>query len=824
MVDKRVLAAHGVSAEKWKPLFVSATERRALVRSGAPAVPEAKPRDDSDKSNSLQDTDEVRLDSFLARMWARIRAGRDYNLSSYRVYYGLDLIWDAPFRQLSPSLIATLATKFENTEEVKEVLRTFGFVLDDVIVKTGTRDPKTNAEVMKVNVPAFFSVMVPLVRSYLNIRRAKIVNDRNREPFFQYAPAIRSKANRVRCEALTSRVEQMTQQYNYLEDLNQDVFAMLLYGRGMEFTMEEWDKEEQTLYDNTGKQKDVVTRCGLRYTHPHPTRQYWDMAHPIKSLNTDTGSTFVGFWRVIRYGELLDMAGVDEEGWYNVDKVIIGQTDWWTSGPASWFWKTVYPCTIKVPTPSVPDGIDDRESYLSAHPYYTPDLRDASVLIVEHREKIIPKMCGLGDYDKPVWARFVVAGDGTVIYAAPMCYRPVTVYKDNGDEKRREDASLALQLAPFQDQMSNLLTQYLLAVKQNLVNLTMIDSNIVDQNTIKALRNLGETWYRGLNLFDYDAKKQIRMGNNPANAILTHRFPQMDTNSIMMAMKTVIDLAERVLQFSSLEVAQAATHQQTKAEVDQLSNTTTNLLKYTGLPVDQAMSAKARQIYEAVVNYDEDEVWAQIPSDHAMTKEQLSAIGIELQGDTEEGEQRTHVKVKKSAFNLLSFARTPPSDDRETDIEAATAMATFVRDLMQNPITAQGIGAKQAIDLANQIAKLAGIRLDLPLSDKTQENQAMMQEQIQQQAQQMLKMVADQVLKQAQEQTMQIVKEGLVPVLGEIKSVAQKVQMLYAASGLNATAPPQIGPPEPEGSAGPSGVVPPAAIQEPPPSAPVGGA
>lgn len=819
MVDRRILKAKGVSAEAWKPIFVSATERRALVRNGVPAIPSAKPSEDNKKANSLQDSDEVRLDSFLARMWARIRAGRDYNLSSYRVYYGLDLIWDAPFRQLSPSLVATLASKFENTEEVKDILASFNFKLDDIIVKTGTRDPKTNAEVVKVNVPAFFSVMVPLVRSYLNIRRSKIINDRTRDPFLQYSPAIRNKENRVRCEALTSRVEQMNQQYNYLEDLNQEVFSMLLYGRGMEFTMEEWDTEEQTIYDENGKETDAIVRAGLRYTHPHPTRQYWDMAHPIKSLNTDTGCTFAGFWRVIRYGELLDMAGVDEEGWYNVDKVIIGQTDWWTSGPASWFWKTVYPCTIKVPTPSVPDGVDDRESYLSAHPYYTPDLRDASVLIVEHREKIIPKACGLGNYDKPVWARFVVAGDGTVIYAAPLCYHPVNIYKDNGDEKRREDASLALQLVPFQDQLSNLLTQYLLAVKQNLANLTMIDSNIIDQATIKTIRNLGETWYRSLNVYDYDAKKQIRMNNNPANAVISHRFPQLDTQSIMMAMKTVIDMAERVLQFSSLEIAQAASHQQTKAEVDKIQVTTSNLLKYTGLPVDQGLASKARQVHEAIVNYDEDEFWAQIPTDTPLTKEQLSKMGIELQGDRDDEEKRMHVKVKKSAVALLSFASTPPSDERETDIEAATAMATFVRDIMMNPITAQAIGAKQAIDLSNQIAKLAGIRLEVPLVDKTDATQAMMQEQ----AQAMLKGVAEQILQAAEQNSMKIVKEALVPVIGVIKDVESKLKMLYDASGINADQS-QNSAPGVEGSPGPPGMVPAAPVQEPYASAPLGGA
>ena len=769
-VDISILKKHGCSPEAWRKLFET-------------------PEKPSKKKKAEPNDDPVR--ELKERIKARICAGRDYNLRNFETIYALDLIWDTPFRQVSPTLLAGIVGRYKTTDETEKALKAFGFDVASLIVDTGRKDPKTKQPIKAVSVPAFFNVMVPLVRAYLNIRRAKIVNDRNRRPLIPYQPAVNNEHYRVKTQVLSNRIQTMSDQYDYLETLNQNVFQMLLYPYSLMFTMEGWHYEEQLRVGKDGNEEEYVSREGLRHYSPHPSRSYSDQAYPMKSFNSDSGCKWGGHWKVLRYRDLKKM-----EGFYNLDRISIGNTDWWTG--ATNFFNSVYnSCVMAVPA-AVQATPGDREQELIEGLYYNESYDDKSVMFVEHREKVNPKADGLGDYPYDIWARFVTAGDGTVIYAEPLGYRAIICWKDNGDEKRLQDASLALQLTPFQDQLSNLLTQYIYAVKQNLANITLFDKNVLksskdgsgEYETVKKIKNLGESLFRGLNLVEMDLKELARGQYSAPQAFYSHRFPQMDTNAILQAMKVIIDMAERVLQFSSQEVAQAATHEQTKAEVNIISGTTTNVLQYTGIPVDSAIKAWGEQLYDAWMNYGEDDFEAQIPADTPISEEDLEKMGITLLDKPLGREDQLSVKVKKSAVALLSFAFVPDNQSRVTDTEAATAMATFVRDLMSNPITGAAIGPEQAISLANQIAKLAGLRLETKLRNTG----AMPQ----QEAQQVLEQVLATVLPQ--------VKEGMAAVMDELGNAEKKVDALYQILNLpesNGAPPPIQTPPAPAGPPAP---------------------
>lgn len=751
-VDLAILKKHGCSAEAWRVLFET-------------------PKEPAKKKKAPKDNAEDPLCDVKERIRSRIINGRDYNLRNYHTIHALDLIWDTPFRQISPTLLSTIMGKYKGTEETLKALASYGFDLDSIMRDTGRKDPKTKLPIKEISVPAFFAVMVPLVRAYLKIRRARIINDRNRRPLIPYQPAINSERFRVKTEVVSNRIQVMAEQYDYLEVLNQSVFQMLLYPYCLTFTMEAWHYEEQ-LRMKGGKEEKYVTREGLRYHSPHPSRIYWDQAFSMKTFNTDTGCRWAGHWKVLRYGELKR-----QEGFYNLDRISIGSTDWWTG--ATNFFNSVYnTCVMSVPSVDGGTAPKDREQELIENLYYGETMNDRSVMFVEHREKVNPLRDKLGTYPHDIWARFVTAGDGTIIYAEPMGYNPVVCFKDNGDEKRLQDASLALELTPFQDQLSNLLTQYLYTVKQNLANLTLVDKNIFKKSSdgsaeyaeLKKIKNMGEAWFRGLNIAEMDTKELSRGQYAAAQAFYSHRFPQMDASSILQAMKVVIDMAERVLQFSSQEVAQAATHEQTKAEVNLISGSTTNVLQYTGIPVDSGIKAMGEQNYDAWMNHGEDDFETQIPSDHVLTKEQLEEMGITLLEEPMGKEDKVPIKAKKSAVALLTFAFVPDNQSRVTDVEAAQAMATFVRDLMSNPVTAAAVGPKQAVSLANQIAKLAGIRLETKLRDTG----AMPQEE------------AQQVLEQTINAVLPEVKKGIVPVMESIAETNKKVDMLYRMLNLPA--------------------------------------
>lgn len=810
MVDLRILKANKCTAEDWRKIFEGRDRAHMLVRKDQrdPTIIK-KPKKQKSKTD--------KIDELMERIYNRICNGREWNFQNYQIAYAMDLIWDAPFRQVNPTMIAAVCEQHgKNTEEVKSIMKGLGLDFD-AILKT-SKDPKSGKEITTIDVPTFFAVTVPLVRSYHTVRRARIINDRNRDPFIQYKAATQTKENRTRCEVLTSRVQQTAKHYDYLGALNQMVFQMLLYPSGcLAFTKEEWHKSEQLRYKKDGKETEQYTvREGLRYHIPHPTRTFWDQAHPLRTFNTDTGCSYAGYWQVMRYGDI-----EDNKGFYNTDRITVGDTGWFTGG--SQFWRLVYSsCTVKVPTITVPDTAPDamdREQYILDNPYYNGDMRDHSVMLCEYREKLNPKQWGLGDYDHDVWCRFVVAGDGTIVYAAPMGYTPVVPCRDNGDDKRMGDASLALQLAPFQDQLSNLLTQFLLTVKQNLANFTLVDKSTVDTDSLKKMLNEGETYFRGLNIQTFDSRQMRVLQVDPKGAVIPHRFPPLDTNGIVLAMKLVIDMAERVLQFSSQEIAQAASHEQTKAEVEKIHATTTNILEFTCIPVDQAMDSMAQQNYEAVMNYGEDEFYAQIPSDHEIDEKRLEALGITQDEDGETLDKKIKVKAKKRpALELDSFATVPPNSKRQTNWEASQAMGQFVQVLASNQQLAMAIGPQQFIDLANEIATLAGIELPAPLRNVTEETQKQM-------ASDLLKQTVDAVLGIVRTET----KQGMEVVLQKVaqndqllKTIADKLLAVYRALGLDAPQAPNP-PPDPLGGIGPEGMAQPALGGGVPPPAPVPG-
>lgn len=777
MITKEILRDHGCTAEDWRKKL----EFPTAIGSSFLDPEQEKPK-----------TEDERITRLRRRIRSRVEAGRNYNFANYRLYHALDIIWTTPFRQVNPTLLLDVIKRYEGrtdspqtTEEINKALKSLGLDASNMFIE-GDKDPKTGQPTQILNVPVFLSVTIPLVQAYLQIRRAKLFNDRNIRPFLKIESLINSAPDRTRCEVLTSRIQTMADQYGYLHSFNQALFMFLLYGQVLQFTLEEWHFEQQKKYADAqdvaadkAKEKSsdlkvesemtFTVKEGLRFYHPHPTRTYWDPAHPMWTLNTGTGCEYAGFWRVLRWKDI-----ESNPDFYNKHRVSWGPDQFWTTNLH--FFNAVYnTCCMDWPAMTYPEECKeakDREAYFASNAYYGESRGEQAVVVTEHREIVNPEEDGLGDYPHPIWARFVIAGDGTIVYAAPCCYTPVSVMRDNGDDRRMQDSSLGLKLVGFQDQISNLMTQFVYAAKQNLANVILVDKNVVDTNFLAKLQNLGERMLRKLNFFEYDSKQLAMRGLTAQKAFDSHRFPPMDTNGIMQALKACIDLAERVLQFSSQEVAQAATHEQTKAEMDLIKDSTTNILRYTGFPVDDFLATQTKQIYEALMAHGDDDFYAIIPHDEKITQDQLKQWGITYVEDPAKGDKKVAVRAKRSALLLFAFAYAPAAEDRKDNIEVARMISEFIRDVfMNNPVGLAALGPDQLIDLGNQIAKFAGLPFERPLRNASHTT-----EQAAQAAQEQLKALVDQVLTD--------MKKGIAPVLDAVKQNTSDIAQIKAVLNI----------------------------------------
>lgn len=779
MVDLKILEARGITREFLRGRLSSDD----TARTGTP-------------------DEKTAVDRLKARIRSRVNEGVSRNLSDWQWIYALDKAWDTPFRQFHPKLFGSLESgdmagccSIMRAMNLGEVVETY-------------KDDK-GKDCYRINEDKFL-MLVGLTRSYTTIRWAKIVNDRRLTPFLKFEPAKVTNVNRAKCEVLTDRVQVMSTQYAYFDVMKQSVLKMLHYSYCLKFIQEEWHSEEQLRYataEDVTNQKiahgsvteanpqgtpcregdlvEFVEREGLRYDLPHPTRVYKDLAHPLYTINSDSGVTYGGYWKVVRYGDVL------AANYWNKDRVSLGTTNLIDTN--SLYFQSVYTaCTLKYPTAATPNagaeaGVGaastDREKQL-ADQFYGTAHEDQGCLLTHHFEKLIPSEYGLGDYNYPVWFRFVLAGDQhTILYAAPLPSIPMTYLGYDADESRSKNASLSMEILPYQYQFENLLSQIIQSCKQNLANLTLVNRDVLDDDQIKAIKGIGPNFWQKLNIFGASFKnlsKLFMRSNATAQELgVTLGLPKANIAELVNVLKTILDVLERVLVMSSHEVAQAASHEQTREEVRNIAQSTSSRLTFTATPVDLEREAWKRQIYAYLMTYGDDDFYGNIPAENEITKDQLEALGFTYvdKDDLTGREAFRRVKIKKSrlAMPLYEFASTRDGEDRTSDREVATVMATFARDILNNPMLAQAIGPDQALGMANQIAYLAGLPRDFKLR-----NVGGTPQQMQEKAQQELKQVADIVLQAAEEK----IKQAITPLLDEVKHQQTEIGVLMRVAGL----------------------------------------
>jgi hypothetical protein len=802
MISLELLQKHGLTEDnlkKWLAIDPLTLIGSSSVPSVGGATPAPKDKPSRTDVTSIAQTDHDKRIGMLQRHQSRIMESLGRNFSNFRVYYAVDQMWDQPLRSISPTLIKTfLGNQDPNSEEVYKAAENWGLTH---LIET-RKDPKTGKDIKTFNLPMFFEVVCPLVRSYVTIRLATIVNQRRLTPFFKYEPVSSTTAQSIRCKAITDRVQIESNQYGYFDVMKQAVLKMLMYSACYQFPKEEWHWEEQAkdadeldvLLErkkengepaSVGDEITVRTREGIRYHLPHPTRVIRDLAHGPYTLNYDCGCEYGGYWRIARYREILNST------FWNKEKIALGTVDL-VSGNRLFFTTVYSACTLTIPvrqTAKQPDGPVlgaelglgagdlDRERQLATL-YYGTQHGDQGVLVTEFFEKLVPADNGLGTYKHPVWFRFVYAGDCcTCLYAAPLPYCPIIYYGYDADESREKNASLAMEIAPFQDHFSNVLTQILHTAKENLANLTFVDTDQLDEDTLQKVRNMGDSYYRWLNIFGYSSRRAARGLNRVADVVTRYDLPKGNVAELINVLREVLNILERVLVMSSQEIAQAASHELRVDEVRNIAQSTSNRLQFTATPVDIARDAWKRQLYQGLMAYSDPDWFAQIPAEVPLTKEALEKMGFNFEEpDLVHGRDRhirARIKKHKTAVPLWEFASTRDGEDRIDNAKTAQSLALIVQSLLQNPMTAQAIGPDQALDLANNIMRLAGMPMDIKLRNMTP---AVPPEQQQAQAQQQLQQVVQQVLGQ--------VNQEIRPLLDETIKQGHEIALISRILGL----------------------------------------
>jgi hypothetical protein len=715
----------------------------------------------------------------LEQISSRVKDGVQRTMREARLWWAIDRAYDVPFRQTAHTMVEGLLAKNIDDREVQRIAKDWGLThmlvpmtdpKGNICCWPGTRDPK-----MRLNLPTFTQIFVPLVQAYSKIRWAKLFSDIDQSPLYKYEPLKLTNKNRLKCEIITDRVDTMTTQMGYRMAERDSIFQMLQYGICLNFPMEKWYTEEQL--DDKGDPE--IVKEGIRWAIPHPSKMFFDLAHRTSTINSDTGCEYAGYWDIMRWRDVrLNKA------YFNTDKVSYGPSDFVTG-----YWNPyndLYPCQMAFPTVASPVSGDlDRQKQLGV---YTEAEDDKATVVVPYFAKLVPSEWGLGDYDYPVWFRFVMGHTDTVIFAEPLCYRPTTYYGYDADTNRHLNAGLGLELLPWQDMLGNYLSQLLYSIKKNLASVSFYNQEIVSEEDIRRINAPGEELYRGL-MFIGKSKRELGWQQTATDeAFHNVSFPKHNIQEITTGITVLLSTLERMLGFSSQEVGQAAVHEQSATEITTIHGNSTVRLDHTRGFVEDGMNARKRSIYDGMMAYSDDEIFAQIGELNDTSRKELKTLGFEVEEEAEPGRTKSGVRGNKKSLDMDGFAANREGGKRINNIQIAAAMIKMFETILAQPLLVQAMGIPQIADMLNLVFTYAGLPQDYKISVKEgaatmvpgqdgqpgPEQEAQKQELLKQLAA-ISQKVATEVVNASMEQLTGVLKEKVIDPIQEAIQATQKV-------------------------------------------------
>ena len=753
MVDLELLKKRGATPEKLKAKFTA-------------EIP-------SDKIKALIDLNSSRIDEGIRR-----------NLDDARLWYAIDQAYDVSQRQITYTLVEGLLSSGVSGEKALDAMKTWGMAnrLTNMLVPMCNKDGsavcgRDGKPMMKLDLPTFFHIFVPLVQAYTKMRWAKLFSDRDIFPLYKYEPVSMTTQNRLRCEIITSRIQRMVQEMGYREDERQSILQMLKYGTCINFPAEDFFREEQIFLEKSKEVKRTVKE-GVRFEIPHPSRVFCDLTNRLTTMNTDTGCEYAGFWNVQRFKDVKN-----NKQFWNTENIQFKYGSWVEAKYN--FYRELFPCALKFPqTGMFAPGTGEDDRLKNAY-RYTLNHNDEGVTVVSHFSKLIPSEWDLFDYDHPVWMRFIHTGSHTVSHAVPLAYNPLVAYMYDADQGSAHNSSLSLELLPFQDHISNMLTQYILTVKQNLERVVFWNADVVDQKYIDLISNLGEKKYRGVSYIPYSKRELSWQQQSERDAFTPVNLPQGSSTEIASGINQLLQMMERVLGYSPQEVGFPASHEQTAEEVRIVASNTSNRLELTGSFIDGAMKARKKMLYEAFLAYSSDEVLADVADVDDTKKKLLKDMGFEVD-EPESRSAKAGIRGSKDALRVDGFSSDRDGPDRIVDSKIASTMIQTFQSIFSNPVLSEAAGLEQLIELFNQILVYSGapkdfrLRIQLPKNQpenpveaqKAQQEQAA---QVQQQLAQMATQIVDGKIMQLGEE----LRTNLVePMQAQAQQTTQALEQL----------------------------------------------
>ena len=707
MIDYKCLRRYNTTDERLKELLTAT----------CPENIKDLPQDQQDRINR----DVEMRKKIEERIQGRLQDSITFNLTNYQMLSAVDLAWDSqPVNKSTVPMMLYAQGKLD-MGRCATSLNQAGFG------KYVKKDDK--GQPVDIDLPKFFDVPINLVRSIITRRHAAQVNKySNFWPHFKYESRSTSLVGKLRGDVMSQVSDIIADAYDYKHHEAQVVRDMFLYAHSIDFIRAAWECEKQERVKPTPEGLEVpedqiqtevvITKEGLGWVNPHPSRTFWDNAHPLSSLNSDTGCEWVGYWDVWRYKEVRD-----NTAFFNRDGIR------YTTAVTSIFdtynqYFNQYFTYINAPRSNSSEDLTSANDRANNIGIYTANDGDTSILVSVFFWKLVPKDWGIGDYPHPVWIRFITASDSSIVYAEICPSSPCAVASYNEHDNRQISISMAHELLSFQDQLTNLESYLLLVMQANNIRILVVNNDVAEPHHVKAFREQlkGTGAYTGTTVLEVSASKLQELGLSPDSVVKFVETKSTALDVIFRAIAQLLSMVERMMALSPQEQGQPAPREISATESNLIAGTTESVYGYISDAVDEYRAARKRILYESYIARGNQEF--RVPVINRYSRTVIAAAGFEVaEGEydhtnranrTNEPQRVTVIGTKEALEHDYIFTSRDGAE-RPVNTQSAAVLVQLLQSVIGIPGVLNAIGPERLFEMVNEVFRQSGAGSDLRL-------------------------------------------------------------------------------------------------------------
>lgn len=670
------------------------------------------------------------------------------------------------------------------------------------------RDAKGKA--IGVNFPKLIEVSHNLVHSLVTRRVAALATEvYQQDPLMKYVPFSNNQTGRLIGDVMTQLAEQMAGAYGYRHDYEESIRQASLYTTSFKFKANRWDVEKQVLpeYNSApagarkagrapkAELKEKIVREGVRFVIPHPSRVGFDIAEPVSKLNNDCGPKWINHWEAVRVGDVLD-----NPDYWNKEALALDNTIYtWFQSYASYFSQYYTGLCVTLenaerinPICNAPISAaalslsNDRVAQIGV---WAQNYRDIGTILTQHYKKIVPKDYGIGTYAHPVWVRFVMAANTTIVFAEIVGSAPASVNSYNASDGLLISPSFAMQAVQYQQMLTNHLTELAHVQAQGLVRIWALNTDGMSKEEIErvemALKSPDFSQLKDV-VIKYKRKLLVERAEDPRN--ITEKITQIrvetasKTNEIFNNIVQTLAIAERLMFFSPQELGQVSPRTVTATEMKAVRDTTLGIRDFHLVGVKQQIDADKRIIHDSYMAFGSEDL--EVPVAERYEPSVIEAAGFEIvddgTGNPPDGLYTIRGKKLGLLYNYTYTVRN--TDDTPPEAAVAQGLAQLYEILAKDPVLAENTTLEQRMELFNSLAGIMSsnvFKLRVPPGTDAKKTGASVVTQMQQQLQQFLPAVGN-ALKQVQEQQAAM-EQKIAATDAGLSALAQTLNRVSAA-------------------------------------------